>query len=133
MRQRRVGRKRAGHDKAPLICLRIALLRHTVPWTADLDGLPDGNLLLDWLRQDLAIARLLSLLVGEGDGEQLRSERGTDEGSHRATPEVVLVALPLRVGQVVPLVHVQRETELALVLPEVVLHEVRILSRSTEG
>ena len=59
------------------------------------------------------------------------SRLGLDQGVfglHRRPPrQVLLVPLPLRVRQIVPLVVVERETQLTLVLPEMISHEVRVL------
>lgn len=73
-----------------------------------------------------------------GKGERLRireSRRNLRLGLHqgilgfhrRAPRQVLLMPLSLRVCEVVPLIVVQREAQLALVLAQVISHEVRVL------
>lgn len=88
-----------------LLHVRIILLSHLIPRSSNLNGLAGREL----------------SLVGLGLRGRVLGLAGGTLG------EVGLVPLPLRVSQVVPLVVVQRQAQLALVAAEVVAHEVGVL------
>eukprot|EP00982_Pelagococcus_subviridis_P010490 31002-Pelagococcus_subviridis.AAC.2 len=83
----------------------IVLLRHAVPRPSDLHRLPRRRARLPFQGWEVRVLR--------------RLPRG-------ALREVLLVSLPLRVREVIALVAVDRQAQLALVRSEVVPHEVRI-------
>eukprot|EP01047_Picozoa_sp_COSAG01_P091446 COSAG01_NODE_23043_length_830_cov_1.785226_1_plen_90_part_10 len=78
--------------QAALLCLMVHLLRHLVARPPDFDSLAR----LDAVASGSDVYRRIPLLA------------------RRAPPEVLLVALTLRVRQVVALVVVEREAQLAL-------------------
>jgi len=88
-----------------LLGVRIILFGYCITRSADLNRLARCELALVGLGLR---GRVLGLACG-------------------ALGEVGLMPLPLRVRQVVPLVVVQRQAELALVAAEVVAHEVGVL------
>lgn len=90
-----------------LLRVRIILFGYSIPRSANLNGLAGRELALVGLGLR---GRVLGLAGG-------------------ALGEVGLVPLPLRVRQVVPLVVVQRQAQLALVAAEVVAHEVGVLGK----
>ncbi len=85
--------------------MRVALLRHLVARTAN--------------------TRCAQLRDGAGDAVAHRLRAGA-RFQRGATGEVVLVPAALCVREVVALVRVQREAQLALVAAQVVAHEVRV-------
>lgn len=92
-------------EQRPLLCVRIILLCHSVSRPTNFNS-------LSWVDVPL---------VGLGHGG------GVLGLPRRPLGEVGLVALPLRVGQVVPLVVVESQAQLALVASQVVPHEVGVL------
>lgn len=91
--------------KRPLFRIMIKLLGNTIPRATNLHRFP---------KRELPLVRL-------------RMSRGVFGLTRGALSEIGLVALPLSVGEVVTLVVVEREAELALVAAKVVAHEVWVL------
>ena len=116
-----VARLRAARDlgvldleqQGPLVPLRVELLGHAVPGPPNLDA--------PFLHRHRRRPRRRR----RGALGPLRLPRG-------ALGEAALVPPALRVRQVVPLVLVHREAEAALVLPQVVAHEVGVF-RDVDG
>lgn len=92
-------------EERALLRVGLDLLGHAVARPADLDGLARVHLLHARERQHRVVARL----------------------ARQPARHVLLVALALRVREVVALVVVQREAELALVAAQVVAQQVRVL------
>lgn len=99
--------------KRVLLRFRIILFCYFIPGSANLNRFAGGKL----------------ALVGLGLRGRVLGLAGSALG------EVGLVPLPLRVRQVVPLVVVQRQAQLALIAAEVIAHEIGVLGEvdSLEG
>ena len=92
-------------EKRVLLRVRIILFSYCISRSANLNRLAGRELALVWLGLR---GRVLGLAGG-------------------TLGEVGLVPLPLRVREVVPLVVVERQAELALIAAEMVSHEVGVL------